>query len=357
MPDVRELFHISTQTVRPEPGFLDRQRRRQQLRSRNRKLGALTVAAAIVIGLVAIAVLSGALHGSVPASPSPPAPTAWTPGPDDSFFVDLRTGTPSPLPTSIGNAHAFYHAVSPDGSRIAFGPCCGHAAQIRIANIDGTDVRTITPPGVDAYGARWSPNGSALVYQGRDDGSGFQIGDLFVVDARTGRVAQLTHLDQSTSYQWWFLSPSFSADGTTVLFHIPRGAPHVDWDLWSVPVTGGEPTLVRRNAGFGAYAPDRRTIAYVAPLGPVTFSGNAVSAAATDGLWLFDVRSGKAQEIKEGAGITWPSWSPDGSRIAYTESNAVFVIDVASGTSAKVSDGGLAEWVDDHTLLVGPEHD
>src|SRR5918996_1237556 len=35
------------------------------------------------------------------------------------------------------------------------------------------------------------------------------------------------------------------------------------WDLWSVPVAGGEPTLVVRNASMGVYAPDGQTLAYL----------------------------------------------------------------------------------------------
>jgi hypothetical protein len=50
MPDVQEVFRMATQKVRPEPGFADRQFREQRRRSRNRKLGALAVAA--VIGIV-----------------------------------------------------------------------------------------------------------------------------------------------------------------------------------------------------------------------------------------------------------------------------------------------------------------
>src|SRR5262245_55898434 len=100
-----------------------------------------------------------------------------------------------------------------------------------------------------------------LVYQSRDGAAG--RGNLFAQDMKTGEARQITHL-RPLARGWWFMWPSFTPDGSTILFHRPRA--HVGpsgqvWDLWSVPVTGGgEPVLVRRNAAFGRYSPDGGTL-------------------------------------------------------------------------------------------------
>jgi Tol biopolymer transport system component len=52
-----------------------------------------------------------------------------------------------------------------------------------------------------------------------------------------------------------------------------------------------------------------------------------------------------------------PTWSPDGTRIAYinleNEPNGrVFVVDVATGETTFVAEGIAHEWLDDHTLIV-----
>jgi hypothetical protein len=84
MPDVREVYEMVTKQKPPEPGALERQQRRQVRTARNRKLGALAVAA--TIGLVALALIWTSQTGdptSTPAGdpstplglPSPPTPS------------------------------------------------------------------------------------------------------------------------------------------------------------------------------------------------------------------------------------------------------------------------------------------
>jgi dipeptidyl aminopeptidase/acylaminoacyl peptidase len=280
------------------------------------------------------------MAGRKTSTPNPPLSQG-------SAFVDLQTGEITPLPQSIAGGYSY--RVSPDGTMFAFNenrvsPPVG----VTVANIDGTRVRQVTPVGIDAFGASWSPDGSMLVYQGRNAATS-EVGNLFVVDVSTEEVRQITDL-KPFSRGWWFMRPSFAPDGRTILFHLPRrhiGPSGLVWDLWSVPVAGGEPVLVRRNAGFGAYSPDGRTMAYLSPLTRADATGDA--------LWLVDVAGGDPRALVEGPGIWWPSWSPDGTRIAYAvDKDEIYVVDVATGESTRVAQGGVAEWFDDHTLIVGP---
>ena len=70
-------------------------------------------------------------------------------------------------------------------------------------------------------------------------------------------------------------------------------------------------------------------------------------------LWTVSVGGGKPTPVAQGH-ISWPRWSPDGTRISYADAGYIYVLDVASRSTTKISLGGNAEWADDHTLIIGP---
>ena len=142
-----------------------------------------------------------------------------------------------------------------------------------------------------------------------------------------------------------------SPDGTTVLFHLPRGQGRATerWDLWTAPLAGGEPTLLRRNAGFPQYAPD----------GSVVFLDHAVPFHG-DGIWIMDGDGSDARPIVENPGdtFTWPRVSPDGTTVAYGHDGEaeIVAIDGCCGTGG--SGEAIGEfrhepaWYGNDTLIV-----
>ncbi len=343
MPEVQEVFRMATQKVDQEPGALERQVTRQRRAVRNRRVGAF----AMVVALVAIAVAGYALtrpdkpvvpvHGGKTSSP-PVTGSANAAG----SMVDLLTGKITALPTSIAKSGTYY-AVSPDRTKVAYSYCCTPPVPLFVANLDGTGIRRLTAQGQDAFAAQWSPDGSLLVYQQRNAMT-LQLGNLFVLDVGTGRRTRLTNFDQRHDWGWWATIPSFASDGRSILFQLPGGDPNnPTWDLWTVPVTGGKQTLVRRNAGFGGYSPDGKWLAYLSPV--VNFSGGS--------LWITSVHAGTPRALVSNARLGWLRWSPDGTRISYTNGEWVYVLNVATGSASRVAKGDHAEWFDDHTLILG----
>jgi Tol biopolymer transport system component len=274
----------------------------------------------------------------LPATPSVEA-ASTEPAP---FLLDLETGDERPLVESL--AGGFGYAVSPDGMRLAYEiGGCEAGSVVKVANLDGTNASTLeSPPGLAiCAGVRWSPDGTKLLYQVRDPAS-HDLGNLFVHDLASGERTQITDLELSA--YWWFLTATFSPDGRSVLYHLPRDSSQVTkWDVWSVPVTGGEPRLVVRNSSFPMALPHGE-VAFVVPLDS-SFSGQRI--AIEDG-------TGSRRTLVEAEDTWWPTISPDGARIAYPDDGSIYVVDVATGESTMVAHGGLADWIDDDTLIVSP---
>jgi len=298
-----------------------------------------------VLALV-VALLTGACSSSgSPATSSPPVAKATTAAFDSSWSkVNLKTGAITRIPAGKTTSGSFY-VVSPDHKKVAYNPCCSWETPALMANVDGTDVQKLTAGGLDGVGEAWSPDGSQLVYQQRD-GSGDALGNLFLQNVATGRRTRVTNLGPK-QWGWWFTFPSFSSDGKSVLYQLPKGplanGDNRNWNLWSVPVTGGKPTLVRRNAGWGGYSPNGRWLAYLSPVRH-DFTGG--------GLWIAGVHGGTPRALVRGGSLLWPRWSPNGTQIAYANGSDVYVADVATGSTRKVGRGAQPEWLNNHTLIV-----
>jgi Tol biopolymer transport system component len=185
------------------------------------------------------------------------------------------------------------------------------------------------------------------VYQLRNGASdGLDLGNLFVQDLSSGQTTQLTDLERSKA-GWWFMSPSFSPDGRSVIFHLARDSSgDTKFDVWSVPVTGGEPSLVLRNALFPMVLADGEGIAFVKPSG-FDLSGGRILIA--------DAEGSRRTLLEANVAIVFPAMSPDGSRIAYQDGGSIYVVDVSTGESSKVADSyDNAAWLDNDTLIVAP---
>jgi dipeptidyl aminopeptidase/acylaminoacyl peptidase len=369
MPDVREVYEMITNQKPSDPGALERQQRRQVRAARNKRIGAFAVAA--VIAVVAIVVVVTTRSGTGTRTPAHQPSITPTPGPSGRapavsgkpFFLDVDTGELTPLPATLAGGYSY--VPSPDGTKLAFdsrtGGGCTSTVGITVANLDGSGVRTITSPtGLSLCSPSWSPDGTKLVYVERDPSVETAVGNLFVEDLATGERTQLT--DLLTTAWWWYLAPvatpahgaPFSAETEpgNVIFQLPRDASkNATWDVWSVPMTGGEPTLVMRNAYFAVLRPEGPEgvrVAFVEPQ-PGQFEGQTLMIGRPT--LTNDLRRTLAVAHQS---IWWPRFSPDGSRLSYQDGGSIYVVNVATGVSTEVARGDTAEWLDDHTLIVTP---
>jgi Tol biopolymer transport system component len=261
------------------------------------------------------------------------------------YFVDLGSGEHTPLPDEIAAASVVSYVPSPDGTQIAFYTCCSGDDVMTIANADGSGAEEVVPsPGLNAYGPAWSPDGTKLVYQERD-GNGSRLGALVVVDLATDDRTQIVDFGDASA-GWWFTSPRFSADGEQVFYHQIQSPGAFTSDVWSVPVTGGEPRLVVEDASYPVSVGDGSEIAFITPNSD-DLGGDSIAVTRADG-------TGTPRTLVESQIlILRPTVSPDGTRLAYPDGGAMWVVDVATGESTQVSEGGYTvDWLDDDTLVV-----
>ena len=334
-----EVMEMSTDTKQPRK--VERFDQYKDRKDRNRKVGALAVAAAVVAVTAVVAAIA-IRPDNTQLGGNPPIHWPISPPGTGGFTVDLTTGKATPLPASIRDGGQSY-AVSPDHKLVAYGLNSFHSP-LFLANMDGTGIRQITTQGSGAPGPRWSPDGSKLVYQQLpSDPASNALGNLFIYDVRTGRSTQITHLNQSTrTGGWWFMFPSFMPTdrGPAVLFQEPRGTNPQVWDLWSVPVSGGTPVIVQKDAGWGAMN-SGGTLAYATPVSAFTFNGGRLVVQTFP------------PSVRVAGPIIWVRWSPDGTRVACSGRGGIYVLNVADGSTTKVVEGGSSpEWYDDNTLVV-----
>jgi Tol biopolymer transport system component len=350
MPELKEVFEMVRNQTKPVTGAWEEQERRQRRVARNRKIGAISLSAALAVVGVWF-VLSGSdatdrgretnkVAGQPAALPSEPG----------AYLFDLETGQATHVAGIVAPGYESPGiAVSPDGTMVAYrGIDQAGKWVIYVGNVDGTNVRVLRRTATTArgpVGPQFSPDGSEIAYQ--EKGSGHWVGDIFLVDVATGETTRMTHLRPVAS-GLWYMGPTFSPDGQTVFFTRPNdNYVHQSWSLWSVPAPGGEPRLVLRDAIGGRLSPDGRTIVYF------TFKTTPESGFLAN-MWLANADGTDARRLGRGD-VFSARWSPDGSKIAYTEQGDAYVVDVTTGEVSRVLEdtNKFPEWVDDHTWIIG----
>ena len=131
----------------------------------------------------------------------------------DADGTNVRRVTTLPEKAELDSQPRF----SPDGQRLVFARYTHEDIPIRAAlftvRVDGGGLKQLTPWGMGAGDADWSPDGTKIAFEASPQATSY--GDIFTIDADGQHLTNLTH---NYSRGWGSSDPVWSADGTKILF-------------------------------------------------------------------------------------------------------------------------------------------
>jgi Tol biopolymer transport system component len=242
-------------------------------------------------------------------------------GGTDVRRVSLSTGASTSIPLVVTVPGAFVRDVapSPDGTRLAFTVAwypVGSSlmdGDIYVANVDGSALRRLTTEDDLDEQPAWSPDGTRIAFRTRRSGNT----DIWVMGADgTGQVNLMADLFPAASTE---LTPAWSPDGSRIAyasdidsFAHPR--------LWTMRADGGDKRLLLASSTAVAEPDIDREPSWSPDGSKIAFRRVGAGVAGSD-IMVATVATGAVARIAMAGVQVSPAWSPDGSRIAFVSNH------------------------------------
>jgi Tol biopolymer transport system component len=226
--------------------------------------------------------------------------------------------------------------TAPVAARIVFsGDGGGEQIDLFSMNPDGSDVRQLTDTSASEEGPAWSPDGTRIAFAVREpEDTTSYVGVMDADGANRGEIGA-TRLEGRTPVA----SPTWSPDGSEIAF----AAYGEGGGIYVAPLNGG-PERRLTSAGPPTahvdsepeWSPDGGSIAFIRWTLGTAEDGNEYQ------ILRIDAEGGKPTVLARFAAVGREqvrglSWSPDGSRLAYTTRGGVHLLDPTNGDTIEIA--------------------
>ena len=275
------------------------------------------------------------------------------------FLVNSDGSGLTQLTHSDSGVYNFQPALSPDGTRVAFGRTGDDKPGIFILEVDGTGLRRLTTnhSGFDNEPA-WSPDGSKIAFVRGFDTTSEGVAnhtecgsEIYIVSVNDEAAEFNLTGSNLSSERGGGTDPSWSPDGTRIAFASNRGG---SYDIYSITVEGGAVEQLTKTTtqeeAEPAWSPDGKRIAYAGNyLGALLYCGFAHtglgSPSITTGPDIYVMASDGSGQTR----LTFtenniePAWSPDGESLAFVSSRGgntqtqVYIMSLSGGREFSIT--------------------
>jgi TolB protein len=218
------------------------------------------------------------------------------------FFGQAQRARPS-LAFQLTHVDTGEPFFSPDGKQVVFESAVAGKYQLFVMNTDGSNPRQITHDNTNHDTPSWSPDGRKFAFS--SDRNGHSV--IYIINVDGTGEERLTEETKDN------IHPEWAPDGRSVIYcsdddlHPPKKNAS---EIYSLDIqTKQVRTVISGGTNtYPSYSPDGSKIAFRRMIGDMN---SEVFVANSDG-------TGQKNLTNHMAFDGWPAWSPDGSRIAFS---------------------------------------
>jgi TolB protein len=248
-----------------------------------------------------------------------------------------------------------YPHVAADG-RVVFQSNRAGGTKLFVAQLDGAGLRQLTFGASDDVTPKWSKDGARVAFASTRDGNE----DVWIVNADGSGARNVTRHPAGDSH------PSWSPDGKQLVFCSTRGDGEND-DIYIVNADGSGLTRLTDNGldwdTFPSFSPDGSRILFRRLLRQRTTEGTLINSE----IMVMNRDGTNVVNLSKDANFDgWPAWSPDGQRIVFSSNRSdlyqIHVMKADGSEPTRIVESGdtdvRPQWLPDGTgLIFNREHE